>query len=293
LTAALREATGLEVVVGIVDDEAAVKTVLCAAPQDTIALLSPLAVGQASLDCNSQMLAVGVGNNGLAWDAGMIVVGRGSGLAELTDLEGKIWAVGDQTSLPNYLYVQALLADLGITLAETRFFPGDNTALLAVFNGEADFATASYLPPILPFSEREWVYGEDDPELWRRLGIPPTRSGQGFVIVNGSPEFGGYRVRDARAGIFDTTPEIFTATEIMTLTAPLPLDTFVVGAQFPLGLARQVEAALITFGGSEACADSLCAADFLNWAGIIPAADENYDPLRLIVRYNGPQTDQE
>ena len=284
LAEAVGDAVGGEVAVGILDDEAAIQTVLCGAPRETMALLSPLAAARANVACGSQVLATGVQVDGLSWTAGMVVVRRDSGLAELADLDGRIWAVAEENSLANYQYMQALFVELDVTPAEIRFFPGDNTALLAVYNGEADFATATYLPPVLPFAEQEWVYGEDDPELWRRLGIPPARSGQGFVVVNGPPEFGGYRIRDARAGIFDTTPAIFAESEILMLTPPLPVQTLVVGAEFPLQMARRVETALVAFGASEQCAASLCAPDFLSWQGVIPAADVDYDPLRLIVR---------
>jgi ABC-type phosphate/phosphonate transport system substrate-binding protein len=284
LAAALSQALGAEVAAGVLNDETAVQTVLCAAPQDTIALLSPLAAAEANLQCGSQVLATGVQANGLPWQAGMVVVRRGFGLFAPADLNGLVWGVAGENSLINHLYWAAFFAENDIVPAEIRFYPGDNAALLALYNGEIDFATATYLPPILPFDEEKWTYGEDDPEVWRRLGIPPTRSGQGFVVVNGVPEFGGYQVRDARAGIFDTTPEIFNTTEILEMTPPLPVETVVVGADFPLAAARRLQNGLLAFGVSEGCASSLCAGDYLNWRGLSLLADEELEPLRLVVR---------
>jgi phosphonate transport system substrate-binding protein len=114
------------------------------------------------------------------------------------------------------------------------------------------------------------------------LGIPPTRSPIGYVLVAGEPEFGGYRLRDARARLFDTTPDIFDVTRILALSEPIPNETVVFGADFPLLLARQTLATMAEFAASEACQNSLCSADFYGWTGLEPADDAAYDPIRLI-----------
>jgi phosphonate transport system substrate-binding protein len=284
LASRLTEVSGRQVVVGILDSEAAVIEMLCAAPADTIAVLSAGAYVLAHEQCGAQETAVGVDPNGQTAQYGMIVVRQDSGIETLTDLADKTWAVPATDSLSSTRYFAAQLAAQGITPGAVTVFPGDSSALLAVLNGEVDFATANYIPPIMPFEEREWVYGSDDPELWRDTGILPGRSGIGFIIVNGGPEFGGYRVRDARSGIYDSNRTVFMDTKILSLSEPIPNETIVFGSELPVSLARQATAVLAEVGASEQCAASLCAADVFNWAGMELTTDAAYDPVRFVVQ---------
>lgn len=280
LARALRDATGVEFAIGIADNEAAVVDLLCSAPTDIIGFVSAAAYTLAHERCDAQAGLVAKHQDGLTWQTGMIVI-RPGGATGLADLAGKRWAVADTRSLSNYLYFRAQMAAAGIEPGEVITTPEESSALLALYDGEVDFTTAGFTPPIMPL-ERTWIYGETEPEEWRSLGIPPTRSPIGYVIVAGEPEFGGYRLRDARARLFDTTPDIFDATRILMLSEPIPNETIVFGADFPLGLARQTLATMTEFAASEACGASLCSADFFGWAGVEPADDVAYDPIRTI-----------
>lgn len=279
----LARQTGHRFQVGILDDEQRIIDLLCAAPAETIGFLTAVGVALANQQCGAVVVNTAVQANELSWQAGMIVVRQDSGITDLADLDGKSWAVPSQSSVPNNWYFQALLAAQGIEPGDITIVPGDNTAMLAVLNGDVDFATGTYLPPLLPFLEQEWVFGEDDPEVWRWLGIEPSRSGIGFVIVLGRPENGGYRIRDARSGVFDTAPEIFNETRILTLSAPIPAASVAVGGQMPFGLAQQLGPLLTQFAASEQCGDSLCAPDFYGWMGLETAVPASYEPLHFVI----------
>jgi ABC-type phosphate/phosphonate transport system substrate-binding protein len=229
--------------------------------------------------CEIQPGSVAVNGDGLTWQSGMIVTRRDSGINTLADLEGKSWAVADRESIPNFLYFQALLQEEGIEPGDIIEVSGDSAAMLAVYEEEADFATADFVPPIMPYEERLWDYDEDDPEPGRFLGIPPKRSPIGYVLVNGEPEFGGYRLRDARSRIF---PQIYDRTQIVTLSAQIPNDIAAFGHDFPLGLARQVTMTLAEFAVSEECKESLCATDFFNWTGLLPAEEQIFTPVEFV-----------
>ncbi len=280
LVAALEAATGAQYAVGIPDNEAAAAALLCAAPADTIAFVSAAAYTLAHDECGAVAGLVARHDDGLTWQMGMIVT-RPGGAGALADLAGKRWAVAGTRSLPTYLYFRAQMAQQGIEPGEVVNEPEDTSALLALRNQEVDFTTAVFVPPIMPL-DRPWVYGETEPEEWRVLGIAPTRSPIGYVIVAGEPEFGGYRLRDARARLFDTTPDIFDVTRILALSEPIPNETVVFGADFPLSLARQTLATMAEFAASEACQTSLCSADLYGWTGLEPAEDAAYDPIRHI-----------
>ena len=280
LVEALRAATGAEFTVGILDSEAAVVEMLCGAPEDTIGFVSAAAYTIAHEECDAQAGLVAVQEDGFTWQMGMLVVRPGEA-GELADLDGQRWAVADTRSLPDYLYFRALLAAAGIEPGELLTAPEESSALLALTSNEADFTTAQYVPPIMP-QGRAWFYGESEAEEWRLLGVSPSRSPIGYVIVAAEPELGGYRLRDARARLFDTTPDIFDATRILGLSEPIPNETIVLGADFPPELARPTLETLTAFAASDACGASLCSADFLGWAGLETADDAAYDPIRTI-----------
>jgi ABC-type phosphate/phosphonate transport system substrate-binding protein len=212
----------------------------------------------------------------------MLVTPRVGGAVDLAGLEGARWASADSAGLPTYLYFQALLAEAGVAPGETIARPEESSALLTLLDNTADFTTATFVPPEMPF-DRLWTFGQDDPEEWRVLGISPTRSPIGYVIVAGEPELGGYRLRDARSRLFDTHPEIYDSTRIVVLSEPIPNATVVLGADFPLALARQVLGTLPTFAASETCQTSLCSADLFGWTGLQPIEDNAYDPIRFII----------
>ena len=280
LAEALRAATGVEFAVGIADSEEALVGLLCSAPADVIAFISAAAYTIAHEQCDAGAGLVAVQEDGLTWQTGMIVTGPDD-VAELADLDGQRWAVADTRSLPNYLYFRAQMAEAEIEPSEIVTAAEESSALLALRDGAADFTTAGFVPPIMPVG-RVWTYGETAPEVWRSLGVPPTRSPIGYVIVAWEPELGGYRLRDARARLFDTTPDIFDVTRILALSEPIPNETVVLGADLPLDLAEQTLAAMTEFAASGACRESLCSADFFGWTGLEPANDAAYDPIRYI-----------
>ena len=282
LAESLGEATGYQFRVGILDSEQTVIDVMCAAPADSIGFLSPGGYVLANEQCDVQAGSVAVGDDGLTTKMGMLVARDDSGIADLSSLPGKQWAVADENSLSSYFYFQALMRESGIEPGEMNAVSGGSVAMLAVHAGEVDLAAAEFIPPILPYEERLWDPETDDPEPWRALGLSPNRSGIGYIVFNGDPQNGGYRLRDARSRIFDVEPEIYDDTLIVALSEPIPNDTVVFGREIPFSLAKQIEAELVDFSESELCISSLCSTDFYGWHGLAPAEDEMYEPVRFI-----------
>jgi phosphonate transport system substrate-binding protein len=279
LADALKEATGLEFVVSVPTSYAATIEEMCASPDDTIGFIPAQGYVLANDRCG-----VTVGNAavrfGLSWYASQYVVPMDSDAQTIEDLDGKSWCIPEFASTSGYLYPLAEFTNMGIEPGEIVEAGGHSNAMLGVYNGECDFATAFFSPPLLPNYARTWVYGADDPEIWREAGVSPVRTDEGRTFVNGDPADGGYRILDARSSVSDTAPDIFEKTRILALTDRIPNDTVSFGPEFPLNTANQIIQALVVFTASDACQQSICADDFYAWTGLEPVADSFYDPVR-------------
>lgn len=279
LAQALEDATGLKYEVSVPTSYAATIEEMCASPGDTIGFIPAQGYVLANERCGVTVGAAAV-RFGLPWYAAQIVVRTDSGIETLEDLNGKTWAIPDFGSTSGYLYPSAMFAEMGIEPGEIVEAGGHSNAMLAVYNGEVDFATAFFSPPLLPNYARQWQYGVDDPEIWREAGESPVRNEEGRTFVAGGPDEGGYRVLDARSSVADTAPDIFDVTRILALTPQIPNDTVSFGPEFPLALANDIVDALVEFTATDACEQSICSEDFYNWSGLEPVSDSFYDPVR-------------
>jgi phosphonate transport system substrate-binding protein len=279
LANALSEATGLNFEVSVPTSYAATIEEMCASPDDTIGFIPAQGYVLANDRCGVTVGAAAV-RFGLAWYAAQIVVPMDSPAETLEDLAGLTWAIPDYGSTSGYLYPSADFMALGIEPGEIVEAGSHNNAMLAVYSGDVDFATAFFSPPLLPNYERNWTYGADDPEIWREAEESPIRNEEGRTFVAGGPDEGGYRVLDARASVADTAPDIFDKTRILALTSKIPNDTVSFGPEFPLATAQEIVDALIDFTASEDCLQSICSEEFYNWTGLEAVPDSFYDPVR-------------
>jgi phosphonate transport system substrate-binding protein len=273
---ALQEATGLQYEVSVPTSYAATIEEMCASPEDTIGFIPAQGYILANERCGVTVGAAAV-RFGLSWYAAQFVVRADSDIQSLEDLAGRTWGIPDFGSTSGYLYPLAMLSAMGIEPGEIIETGGHPQAMSAIYNGDVDFATAFFSPPLLP--EGTWTYGVHDPEVWREAGEPPVFT-DGRTLVAGGPDEGGYRILDARANIIETNPDVFDQTRILAVTERIPNDTVSFGPQFPLALAEQIVDALVEFTASEACAESICSDEFYAWTGVEPVNDSFYDPVR-------------
>lgn len=286
LANALTEATGLSFEVSVPTSYAATIEEMCASPDDTIGFIPAQGYVLANNRCGVTVGAAAV-RFGLSWYAAQYVVPFDSPAESLEDLAGASWCIPDFGSTSGYLYPSAEFAALGIEPGEVIETGSHNNSMLGVYNGECEFATAFFSPPLLPNFERNWTYGVDDPEIWREAGVSPIRNEEGRTFVNGDPAEGGYRILDARSSVSDTAPDIFDNTRILAITAQIPNDTVSFGPEFPLNTANTIVEALVDFTASEACAQSICSEEFYNWTGLEAVTDSFYDPVRSAMDYLG------
>ncbi len=86
------------------------------------------------------------------------IVRRDSDIYVKGDLEGKTWGYGDPGSTSGYIVPAVELKAAGITPGKEVQTGGHNQTVLAVYNGEVDFGTTYYSPPITPGAA--WTYGD-------------------------------------------------------------------------------------------------------------------------------------
>ncbi|MCK4821510.1 PhnD/SsuA/transferrin family substrate-binding protein, partial [bacterium] len=206
------------------------------------------------------------------------IVPRDSDIQTLEDLEGKTWAYPDATSTSGYLFPVAMFEDMGITVGEAFEAGGHSAVAKAIYNGEADFGTTYFSPPLLP--EGRWAIG-DAPEPYLDLLEDCAANEEGKMYC------GEYRVLDARTTISTDAPDVIQKVRIVGLTSEIPNDTMSYSPDFPEDLKALITAAITEYIGSDACMDNICHEKFYDWTAIGPIADENFDGVRLLVEAQG------
>ena len=270
MATALTEATSLSFEVDVPTSYAATIEAMCASPEDTIGFIPALGYVLANNRCGVDVGAAAV-RFGLSWYAAQILVSRDSDLTELEQLNGLKWAVPDLGSTSGFLYPSVMFNDAEIVPSETVEAGGHGQSVLAVYNGEVDFATSFFSPPL---TDPSWQFG-DDPEPYDPASVIRNEEGRCFADE--------VRVLDARCSVAETAPDVFEKTRILTLSPKIPNDTMSFSPDFPADLRQVIVDALVEFAASDACDQSICSDDFYNWSGLEPVDDAAYDPVRNLI----------
>jgi phosphonate transport system substrate-binding protein len=280
MAGALNEATGLNFEVSVPTSYAATIEEMCASPADSMGFIPGLGYVLANQLCGVDVAykAVRFGND-VYW--AQILVARDGDIQSLEDLNGKKWAYPDAGSTSGYLAILPLFAENGIEPGETLEAGGHTGAVRAVYNGEADFASTFFSPPLKPEGEPAWAPG-DDPEIPADLveSCAPTEDGDALMC-------GDWRVLDARANLREEAPDVIQQVKILTLSPAIPNDTLSFGPDFPEELRMQIVDALAAFAETEAWNESIGSQDFYGWTGINPATDAEYDVVRQMIESSG------
>lgn len=284
---ALETATGLTFEVVVPTSYAATIEEMCASPTDTIGFIPGLGYVLASERCGVDVAfkAIRFGHS-VYW--AQILVARDSEIDGIEDLEGLSWALPDSGSTSGFMVPTLMFDQAGITPGEQVEAGGHPQAALAVYRGEADFATTFFSPPLLP--EGSWSEG-DFPDIPDDIVDTCAPNEDGSRLLCGAD--GEYRVLDARASARSDAPDIIQQVRILTISDGIPNDTMSFGPEFPADVRAQIEEALVAFAAecetNEDCGwnASIGNQDFYGWTGIEPASDAEYDGLRRIVELVG------
>ncbi len=274
---ALRMATGFYFEASVPTSYAATIEAMCASPTDTIGFIPAMGYALANQLCGVEP---GLASARYGWNVywAEFLVARDSEFETLEDLEGATWAYPDAGSTSGFLYPSAIFDDLGVTIGETVEAGGHPQAVKAVYNGEADVATAYFSPPLLP--EGTWAMG-DAPD------IPDELISDCAVNEDGKLFCGEYRVLDARSAIREEAPDVMQKVRILTISGEIPNDTMSFSPEFPEDMKEGILDAVAAYVDSDACADTLCNENFYDWSGTGPIFDENFDGVRLLMEAQG------
>jgi len=281
---ALETATGLSFEVSVPTSYAATIEEMCASPENTMGFIPGLGYVLASERCGVDVAFKAVR---FGWSVywAQILVARDSGIESLADLEGKSWAFPDSASTSGFMVPSLMFSEAGITTGEQVEAGGHPQAALAVYRGEADFATTFFSPPLTP--DFDWAIG-DAPDIPDDLIESCAPNEEGSRLFCGT-EDALWRVLDARASARADAPDIVQKLKILDISPEIPNDTLSFGPDFPADVRAQIEEALIAFAGecddNDECAwnSSIGDQDFYGWTSIDPATDSEYDSLRAIV----------
>ncbi len=268
---ALEEATGLSFEVFVPTSYAATVEAMCASPENSMGFIPAAGYVIANNRCGVEVQAAAVRNGWPVYWAAYIVP-RDSDIYVLGDLEGRTWGYGDTGSTSGFVVPSVELAARGIEPGDRVETGGHNQTVLAVYNGEVDFGTVFYSPPITPGAS--WQIG-DIPEPY------DLTVDESYIGEDGNLYVGDLRILDARANVRETAPDVIDQVRILALTAPIPNDTLSFGPEFPDELRQQIVDALIEFSGTEGWEQSIGSDDFYGWTSIEPIGDEAYNPVRL------------
>ncbi len=281
---ALNKATGLTFEVSVPTSYAATIEEMCASPGDTIGFIPGLGYVLANQLCGVDVAykAVRFGFS-VYWSE--ILVPRDSDITDIKGLDGKKWAYPDAGSTSGYMVPQVMFKDASITPGETVEAGGHTQAVSALYNGEADFATVFYSPPLKPEGEPGWKEG-DPPDIPDEL-LPECAVKTPEGASSSQLWCGDWRVLDARANIREDAPDVVQKLRILTISPSIPNDTLSFGPDFPADVRATIEQALLDFSKTDDWKNSIGNNDFYGWTGLDPAKDSDYDFVRQMVDVAG------
>jgi len=285
---ALKDATGLNFKVFVPTSYAATIEAMCAAPDKTMGFIPAAGYVIANNRCGVEVGAAAVR---FGWPVywAEYIVRRDSDIYTFGDLAGKTWGYGDPGSTSGYIVPSVELGAAGIKPGKEVQTGGHNQTVLAVYNGEVDFGTTFFSPPLMPEGHAAWNYG-DSPEPYD-LSIDESHVDTGD---DGTTKLfvGDVRILDARANVRDTAADIIDKVRILRISSPIPNDTLSFGPDFPAELRTQIIDALIAFSGTDQWAQSIGSPDFYAWTTITPIGDDAYNIVRQQMEVLG-QTEED
>ena len=271
LAQALKNLTGYTFKVSVPTSYAATIEAMCAAPDKTMGFIPAAGYVIANNRCGVEVEAAAVRNGWPVYWA-QYVVRRDAPIYTLGDLAGKTWGYGDPGSTSGYIAPAVELRARGIVPGAEVQTGGHNQTILAVYNGEVDFGTTYYSPPITPGAP--WYYG-DLPEPY------DLTVDESYIGEDGELYVGDVRVMDARRAVRETAPDVVDKVRILAISAPIPNDTLSFGPAFPEDLRQEIMDALFALAEDKEAWDATALKTAYSWTGVKAIEDSAFNSVRL------------
>jgi phosphonate transport system substrate-binding protein len=288
LASALNEATGLYFEVLVPTSYAASIEEMCASTADSMGFLPGIGYAIANQLCGVDVSFAAVRFGSPAY-WGEVLVHRDSFIQSIADLNGLRWGIPDKGSTSGYMLPLAIFQETGIEPGNLVETGGHNQAVLAVYNGEVDFATVFYSAPLNPDGAPAWTYedyvdGRVTPDIW---DIPISTIPNCAPTPEGRLFCDGWRVMDARANIREEAPDVVQNLRILELSPAVPNEVIAFGFDFPVDVRAPIEQALINLSKTETWGESIGNSEMYAWDGLYQIADAEYDIVRKMVNAAG------
>jgi phosphonate transport system substrate-binding protein len=279
LAQALNDATGLQFDVKVGSSYAATIEEMCASPDKSIGFIPAQGYVLASDLCgvNIRLKAQRFGYD-VYWTE--YIVPRDAGYTSIFDLSGKKWAYPDPASTSGYLIPSGQFAKSGIKVGDSFEAGGHTEAVRAVYNGEADFGTVYYSPPITTDGEVAWDGTKENAD------IPEEDVDSCAVNADGDIECNGILPEDARANLASEAPDVIQKVAILTLSDEIPNDGMAFGPDFPSDLEDQIVQAMQDFASNDPEGFAAAFAAY-SWNGVSPTDDSEFDSIRALLNALG------
>ncbi|MBI3738362.1 MAG: PhnD/SsuA/transferrin family substrate-binding protein, partial [Chloroflexi bacterium] len=284
LVNALSQSTGLTFQIYAPSTNSAAVRMLCDSPEDTMGFLPGFGyvLGHDLCGVNVSFKAL---RNGWGFYWSEVLVPRNSTIQNVSDLNGLKWGFPSSSSASGYMAPMAMWNEAGITPGVHVATGNHPSAVTAVYNGDVDFATTYFAPPIKPEGEPAWQIG-DDPDIPADLIDDCAVSGDGSQLL-----CGGWQVMDARATIRAEAPDVIQQIRILDISEPIANDTISFGPNFPAELRAQIENALVAFAETGDWNLSIGSPPVYGWQGITLATDADYAFTRQMLTAAGINLD--
>ena len=272
ITAFLKKQTGYEFEVKVPTTYAAVVEELGAAEADAMAFIPAMGYVLAS-DKYDTDVALATVRYGWAFYWAQYVVARDSDIKSLADLDGKTWAYPSTTSTSGYLVPAAYFANNDIEPGKKVEAGGHPQSVIAVYEGQADFATNYFSAP---GNEGDW-----------KMGDPPEPEGEfTYEEAEGSVKAykGGTRIRDARSAVLTTYKDVLEKVRVLAISDPIPNDTVSFCKDFPQEVRDQIVQGLIDYVATEEGLAVLANDRFYDITGFAKVDDAKFDPIRDMIK---------
>lgn len=276
----LEAETGYSFEVSVPTSYGAVVEEMCANPAATMAFIPAQAyvLGSDLCGINVALKALRFGYTEY-WT--QFVVARDSDIETFEDLAGKSWAFPDSTSTSGYLFPQGMFINADIEPGDELEAGGHDQAVLAVYNGDAEFGTSFYSPPIDAEGNSLWDGDPANADVPDDLVASCQGTEDGDVFCGED-----FEVRDARRNIAAANPDVIQKVRIVTLSDPIPNDTLSFGPDFDEMQMEAIVAAMVAFADNDP--DGFATAfDAYSWNGVASTTDSEFDAVRAIVNALG------